>query len=257
MTQARRASKPKDLPMSRIASLPHAALPHAALPHAALPLAATLLAALLATLSASAPALAADVGKAHGHKGVLKPYARPPPPLVLTEKEKARIESGKSVMRQMEGEAGGRGMAIFRVDATPDVVWAIINDFGSYPKWIDEVKKCEIYKKDGGKIDVAFKISSFPVSIEYFIAHDYDMANRWGTWTLDYNRESDLDDSVGFWRVTPVEGDATRSMVEYSVDVKIKGWVPDFIREMLVDKGLKQATHWVKVQSEKKQLAAK
>lgn len=216
-----------------------------------------LFAALLATSSVAGAALAADVAKPHGHHGVLKPYARPPPPLVLTEKEKARIESGKSAMRQLEGEGGGRGMAIFRVDATPDVVWAVINDFGSYPKWIDEVKKCEIYKKEGGKIDVAFKISSFPVTIEYFIAHDYDMANRWGTWTLDYNRESDLDDSVGFWRVTPVEGDPNRSMVEYSVDIKIKGWVPDFVRELLVDKGLKQATNWVKVQSERKQLAAK
>lgn len=216
-----------------------------------------LLAALLAAGTLATPALAADAAKAHSHKGVLKPYARPPPPLVLTDKEKSRLDSGKSVMRQMEGEAGGRGMAIFRVNANPDVVWATINDFHSYPKWIDEVKKCEIYKKEGGKIDVAFKISSFPVSIEYFIAHDYDMANRWGTWTLDYNKESDLDDSVGFWRVTPQENDPSKSIVEYSVDVKIKGWVPDFIREMLVDKGLKQATTWVKVQSEKKQLAAK
>lgn len=241
MTQARRASKLKDLPMPRTASL----------------LLAALLASLTTAALTTAPALAADVGKPHAHKGALKPYARPPPPLVLNDKEKARLDSGKSVMRQMEGEAGGRGMAIFRVEATPDVVWATINDFGSYPKWIDEVKKCEIYKKDGGKIDVAFKISSFPVTIEYFIAHDYDMANRWGTWTLDYNRESDLDDSVGFWRVTPVEGDPSKSIVEYSVDVKIKGWVPDFIREMLVDKGLKQATSWVKVQSEKKHLAAR
>ncbi len=220
-------------------------------------LACSLLLALLASAGAAPVAHAADGAKAHGHHGVLKPYARPPPALVLTGKEKATLDKGKSVMRQLEGEAGGRGMAIFRVDAAPDTVWAIINDFPSYPKWIGEVKKCEIYKKDGGKIDVAFKIASFPVTIEYFIAHDYDMANRWGTWTLDYNKSSDLDDSVGFWRVTPYEGDPARSLVEYSVDIKIKGWVPDFIRGLLVDNGLKQATTWVKVQSEKRQLAAK
>lgn len=217
----------------------------------------SLLTALLVSSSVAGVAFAADATKPHGHKGVLKPYARPPPPLVLTDKEKARLDQGKAVMRQLEGEAGGRGMAIFRVAASPDVVWAIINDFSSYPKWIDEVKKCDTYRKEGGKIDVAFKISSFPVTIEYFIAHDYDMANRWGTWTLDYNRDSDLDDSVGFWRVTPVEGDPTRSMVEYSVDIKIKGWVPEFVRDLLVDKGLKQATSWVKVQSEKRQLATR
>jgi hypothetical protein len=203
----------------------------------------------------SATALAADPSKPHPHKGVLKPYPRPPPPLKLTDAEKARLDQGKPVMRQLEGESGGRGMAVFRVNAPPDVVWATINEFSSYPKWIDEVKKCDVYKRDGGNIDVAFRISSFPVTIDYYIHHEYDMTNRWGTWTLDYSRESDLDDSVGFWRVTP-DGDDSKSLVEYSVDIKIKGWVPDFIRELLVDKGLKQATSWVKVQSEKRGAAA-
>lgn len=210
-----------------------------------------LLASISCTLGVT-PALAADATKPHEHKGVLKPYPRPPPPLKLSDKERARLDEGKPVMRQTEGEASGRGMAIFKVNASPDVTWGVISDFPSYPKWIDEVKKCEIYKKDGGNIDVAFIVKSFPVTIEYFIHHELDMAGRWGTWTLDYSRESDLDDSVGFWRVTPVEGHPDQSIVEYSVDIKIKGWVPGFIREMLVDKGLKQATQWVKVQSEKR-----
>jgi hypothetical protein len=148
-------------------------------------------------------------------------------------------------------------MAIFKVNANPDIVWATIQDFPSYPKWIDEVKKCEIYKKDGGKIDVDFVIKSFPVTVEYYIHHDYDLQNRWGTWTLDYSRNSDLDDSVGFWRVNSVDGNPNQSIVEYSVDIALKGWLPGFVRDILVDKGLKQATNWVKVQSEKKQAATK
>jgi ribosome-associated toxin RatA of RatAB toxin-antitoxin module len=205
----------------------------------------------LATVAAPA-ARGADPAKPHEHKGVLKPYSRPPPPLVLTAAEQARIAEGKPVVRQNEGAAGGRGMAIFKVKASPDVAWATINDFANYPKFIDEVKKINVYKRDGGKIDVDFTISAFPVTIRYFIAHDYDMENRWGTWTLDYTRESDLDDSVGFWRVNAVDGDPNAAIVEYSVDIKIKGWVPGFIREMLVDNGLKTATQWVKVQSERR-----
>lgn len=208
--------------------------------------------AVAALLLGAGAAFAADTTKPHPHKGVLKPYPRPPPPLVLSPKEKALIEAEKPAMRQAEEGAGGRGMAIFHVNASPDIVWATINDFASYPKWIKEVKKCQVYKKDGGKIDVEFKIESFPVEITYFIHHEYDMANRWGTWTLDYSRESDLDDSVGFWRVNTVEGKPNESVVEYSVDIAIKGWVPGFIRKMLVDDGLKTATSWVKVQSEKR-----
>ena len=208
---------------------------------------------LVAALSSwSTPARAADVNKPHEHHGILKPYPRPPPPLVLSADEKKTLDTGKAVMRQAEQGAGGRGTAIFRVNANPDLVWTAINEFSSYPNWIDEVKKCEVYKKDGGKIDVDFKVASFPVEIEYYIHHDYDMEHRWGTWTLDYARNSDLDDSVGFWRVNDVAGNPDQSVVEYSVDIAIKGWVPGFIRTMLVDKGLKQATSWVKVQSEKK-----
>lgn len=197
-------------------------------------------------------ARAADAKKPHPHKGTLAPYPRPPAPLVLSDKEMQRLADGKPVMRQTEGDAGGRGLAVFRVKAPPEVAWAVINDFKNYPKYIDEVKEIEVYKKDGGNIDVRFEISSWGVSIEYFIHHDYDMANRWGTWTLDYARESDLDDSVGFWRVTPVEGQPEQATVEYSVDIAIKGWVPGFVRGLLVDNGLKAATTWVKVQSEKR-----
>ena len=212
---------------------------------------------LLALLVTPGVAMAADATKPHEHQGKLKPYARPPPPLELSDAEKKTLGEGRPVMRQTEGGAtSGRGMAVFRVEASPDVVWATINDFASYPKWIDGVKKCEVYKKEGGLIDVNFKIASFPVSAEYFIHHDYDMANRWGTWTLDYTRNSDLDDSVGFWRVNPTPGNPNQSVVEYSVDVAAKTWLPGFIRTLIVDTGLKQATQWVKVQSEKKAGAA-
>lgn len=195
---------------------------------------------------------AADAARPHPHRGVLKPYPRPPPALKLSESERKRLDTGKTVMRLTEGEAGGRGMAIFKVSAAPDVTWATIRDFSSYPKWIDEVEKCDVYRQDGGKIDVAFRIKSFPITVDYFIHHDYDIAGRWGTWTLDYTRESDLDDNVGFWRVSPVDGHPDQSIVEYSVDIKLRGWVPAFVRELLVDKGLKQATSWVKLQSEQR-----
>lgn len=194
---------------------------------------------------------AADASKPHPHRGVLKPYGRPPP-VKLSANELSTLGEGKAVMRQFEGENGGRGLAVFRVNAAPDVVWATINDFGSYPKWISEVKTCEVYRKDGANTDVSFRISSLGVGLEYFVHHEYNHAEHWGTWTLDYNRLSDLDDSVGFWRVTPVEGNPAQSQVEYSVDISVKGWVPGFIRSLLVDRGLKQATEWVKVQSEKR-----
>lgn len=209
---------------------------------------------LALALAVVAPAaIAADATIPHEHKGLLAPYPRPPKPLVITDAERAVLATGKPVMRQAEGGAGGRGLAVFVVDAEPDVVWSTIQEFKSYPKWIPEVSQCDVYRKDGGKIDVHFQIKSFPITLDYYIAHNANQAERWGTWTLDYGRQSDLDDSVGFWRVTEVAGQPKKAQVEYSVDIALKGYVPGFIRGILVDNGLKQATSWVKVQSEKRQ----
>jgi len=107
-----------------------------------------------------------------------------------------------------------------------------------------------VYLRDGENIDVAFKLSWLGFSLDYHIHHVFHDPEQWGTWTLDYSRESGLDDSVGFWRVTPVAEKPGTSQVEYSVDVQLPGWIPGFVRSIIVDKGLKQATEWVRVQSE-------
>ena len=209
------------------------------------------LVAASAALALSPAALAADATKPHAHQGKVKPFAHPPPALVLTAEETARLAAGKPVFRQKSDDDSGRATAIFQVHASPDITWRTINDFPSYPKWIKEVTAAEVYRRKGSTIDVAFTLESFPVTVDYFIHHDFDQEHRFGTWTLDYARDSDLDDSVGFWRVNAVDGQPGECLVEYSIDIAIKGWVPAFIRSMLVDSGVKQATQWVKVQSER------
>jgi len=205
--------------------------------------------AALALLLAAAAGWAANVSKPHPHQGILKPYTQLPPAR-LDPADLASLRAGKPIRRQTDTGAGGRGVAIFRVNAPADTVWATINNFQSYPKWIDNLSKCAVYKREGDAIDVEFVIKGFGFSARYFIHHTYHQAERWGTWTLDYTRESDLDDSVGFWRVTPWAENPAQSVVEYSVDVQVRGWIPGFVRGLFVDKGLQQATEWVKIQSE-------
>jgi ribosome-associated toxin RatA of RatAB toxin-antitoxin module len=206
----------------------------------------------IAVFVVAAPTWAADATKPHDHQGSLKPYPEPPPPPQLSAAELAVLASGKPVMRTLDGAAGGRGAAVFRVNAPPEVTWKVINNFAAYPTYISEVKSCEVYNRSGNNIDTAFTIKALGVSVEYFIRHRFHQAERWGTWTLDYNRLSDVDDSVGFWRVTPVEGNPNQSQVEYSIDVILKGWVPGFVRTMMVDNGVTTATEWVTRAAEKR-----
>jgi ribosome-associated toxin RatA of RatAB toxin-antitoxin module len=200
----------------------------------------------------SLPAHGADASKPHEHRGVLKNYPNEPPKVPLTAAEKTKLFSGKPVFKTQEGEKGGRGVAFFHVNAPQDVVWSVLSDFPSYPKWIGSMKECEVYKTDGKDIYVRMKIGAMGMAVEYFIKHHYPTEKGYGTWTLDYDRKSDLDDSVGYWRVMPLPSDPQKSRVEYSVDLKVSGWVPGFIRKLLVNDGLKEATTWVRVQSEKR-----
>lgn len=204
------------------------------------------------------PAQAADASKPHEHKGVLKPYPEKYQPVSLSEAEKKQVAAGEPVFKETEGDAGGRGIAIFRVNAPPDIVWGTLKSFEKYPKWIDSVDETEVYRKKGEDIDVRFEISAMGFSVEYFIAHEFREANKYATWTLDYTRQSDLGDSVGFWKVDAAPGDPNASVVTYSVDIQVKSWVPGFIRTLLVDKGLEEATSWVKkVSEERAKVAAK
>jgi hypothetical protein len=71
------------------------------------------------------------------------------------------------------------------------------------------------------------------------------------TWSLDYDKTSDLDDVAGHWHVTshPSKGD-TWSRVFYACDIQMKGHVPKPIFNYVSKAALKQATSWVKRESE-------
>ena len=195
-------------------------------------------------------AFAANPNTPHPHTGVGTKFTNPAK-ATLTDGDKNTLSSGKPVLKQIQEGNGGRGVAIFDVAATPDKVWSVITSFSSYPKYIPELSKCEAYKKSGDEIFVDFVISTWGVNVQYYVQHQYHPEKGYMTWTLDYTRESDLDDSTGYWLVYPSPLDPSKTRVEYSVDLRIKGWVPGFIQTMLAESGVENATKWVKREAEK------
>jgi carbon monoxide dehydrogenase subunit G len=199
-------------------------------------------------------ALAADANAPHPHKGVMERYPAAPAMPTLTAAEIATLAAGDAVRKQVqtnsgEGAAGG-GVAIQDIHADTETVWKRILDFGSYPKMVENVKTCEVYSKSGDQIGVHFVIGVPLVSIEYWIDHQYHPEEGWMTWTLDYTKHSDFDDTRGFWRVAPHPDKEGWSRVVYSADVKASGWVPGPIENAFATAGLKKATGWVKREAE-------
>ncbi|MGH6636823.1 MAG: hypothetical protein ACRED0_12085, partial [Gammaproteobacteria bacterium] len=110
----------------------------------------------------------------------------------------------------------------------------------------------EIYRKEGDDIYVRFKVHHWlGGGYTYYAHHTYPGASQgWGTWRLDYSLRSDFDDSVGFWRVTPVSGHPRQSDVVYSAQLKLRTWVPEFLKRVVAKRGLREVTHWLKQRAE-------
>lgn len=196
----------------------------------------------------AAPAIAADPDKPHPHQGVAQKFTNPQKS-TFTAEEEATLASGSPIYKQVRLESGGRGVAIFDVQASTDKVWQTIGSFERYPDWIDALKDCEVYKRDGSHIYARFKLGMSAMGAEYYIDHTLNKAQGHMTWTLDYSRESDLNDSTGYWLVYPSGRDGF-TRVEYTVDVRV-GSLPKFIEDMVAKKGIKDATTWLKRESEK------
>lgn len=214
-------------------------------------------------LALGAAALAADPNSPHPHQGVLKPYPSPPPPVVLTLEDLGTLAKGEPVRKsQKTGDNAGYGVAVQTIRAPSDIVWKKILDFRNYPTYISEVSECEPYATVGDQLYVRFVLTKLGYSLEYFIRHTSRPEQGYITWTLDYDRKSDFDDTVGYWLVTPLQTTPPTTRVEYSVQLRAGDYsfVPDVvvrkIEEFAMDSGLVQATTWVKERSESAAIAA-
>lgn len=197
----------------------------------------------------SPSAMASDPNTPHEHQGILPSFSGAPPVVEIARQEMVQLMNGETVMKQVDQGAGGQAVAIFWVHATPDQVMDVVLDFSQYSNWIDSLNESVTYVGSDCSPCVRMKTSVLGFGVEWYNRHQQNREEGWITWTLDYSRNSDLDDSVGFWRFTPVSRDGWTQVV-YSIDVQLKGWVPGIVRRMLVSSGLEDATTWVKEQSE-------
>ena len=204
----------------------------------------------ICTLLGMGVSLGADPNSPHPHKGRSEKFTDPRP-TKLTKEEVTQIKTGAAVRRQVKGKDGGRGIAIMDVAAQPAKIWATILDYKAYPEWIEKLDQTKVY---GGSAKsgylVTFELGVLGMDIVYYIDHNYFPDKGLLSWTLDYSRESDVDDSTGYWLVYPSPDSPGQTRVEYTVDLRLKGWVPGIIENMLAKKGLTMATSWVKRQAE-------
>lgn len=208
---------------------------------------------LIVLAAPSAPGLE-QTHPRHEHQGIIPAYRGAPPRIGLSAEEQNTVGRDQYVRRIEEVDGNVQAVTVFSVNAPAACVWSLLLDFPAYARGLEDMSISELYRRDGRDYYVEFRYRHWLLgSHTYFVRHTYPgSVAGWGTWTLDYDRRSDLDDSVGFWRVEPVKGNADRSNVFYSATVRYRGWAPWWIMRMFVEGTLAETADWVKAYSEER-----
>jgi len=206
-----------------------------------------------------------DRNQAHPHSGVLAPHQPGTFSVSISEKEEEQLEQGKSVMKQtlpsssdMEsGDAPPSGgvLCIQDVEAPVEAVWGQILNFNDYVSKVGALRSSQNYsvkqnkEDDTANIKTKMVLSAFPgYSFESYYDHTYYPSKSSLTWTLDYEKTSDFDDVSGHWHVEGLG--RKKSRVFYACDVQMGGPIPKPLMNYIGKSALKQATSWVKRESE-------
>ena len=194
-------------------------------------------------------AQAYDPNTPHGHQGILKAITSAPAAIPLSSADKAQLMNGEVLLKSSRGDEGGRGVAIQYVQANENKVWETILDYDQYPQRVSNVKSCEVYKRSGEQISVELISSIMGFSVGVYTVNTVKKSEGYMAWTLDYARESDAYDMIGYWRVEQIQDNPPLTKLEYSTEVQLRG-VPSFVANYLSKGALKDGTQWVKTYSE-------
>ena len=194
---------------------------------------------------------AASVDEPHGHQGVIPPITAAPSPVKLTDTERAKLEAGKYIERHTKTDKGGSGIAVQYVKATPEAIWATILSYHRYKTWVKNVVGCSLYRRDGNTLYVDMETSILGFKSRVFTKNTVVKEQGYMSWTLDYDRKSDVNDLVGYWRVEPVDGMPGTTRLEHSNSISIRG-VPGFLVNYMTRDALSEGTAWVKREAEQR-----
>mmetsp|Transcript_9824 Transcript_9824/g.13898 ORF Transcript_9824/g.13898 Transcript_9824/m.13898 type:complete len:332 (-) Transcript_9824:58-1053(-) len=220
----------------------------------------------LLTIALSATVListcyASNFNEPHVHNGKVSPFKPGDPNVPLDANAIKILKSGKPYQTQIQTGTAGRGLVVQDINAPVDIVWGRILDYDNYSKMVPKTLASNNYKvidnkptkNDPHTQTIYTRMTvGFPIlKLEFFIKHLYYPNLNSLTWTLDYEKKSDFDDSCGYWYIIPHPenpNDCTR--VFYSVEVSLFDWIPKFAVDFMSSKALTDATAWVKKYSE-------
>lgn len=127
------------------------------------------------------------------------------------------------------------------IDASPEVVMAVIADLPSYPEWsegITSVEVLSVFEDDDRPADARFSISSGPISDTYELEYDWDDDVR-VSWSLTSGDM--LSQMAGSYDLVQENGGTTvtyRLTVDLKVKIPMMGMVKRQAEKKIIDTAL-------------------
>jgi len=155
----------------------------------------------------------------------------------FTAAEKAKLSAGKTVKKRLptSGESGfygGSGYAL--INASPEVVWAAIEDWGSYHKVFPKTVAVTEVSRKGDQSLIHMEMGHALIRAEYYMTVERDRAKQMISFRLVKNRPHDIDDTRGYWRLFP-QADG-KTLVAYVVATQIPMGIINLISPDLIAK---------------------
>jgi hypothetical protein len=112
------------------------------------------------------------------------------------------------------------------IEASPEEIFAVTIDFGSYPEWNHNVKEVRVEETDeqGRGVLVWYRVDAVVKEVAYTLAYDYSDAPHSFSWTLQGGDLKALSGSYSF------EDFGGRSEVAYEMSIDPGFPIPGFLK---------------------------
>ncbi len=153
--------------------------------------------------------------------------------------------TGELVIFTRDVEAGRRIVAIAEVEAPPEVVFNVVNDFDHYPDFMPYVKESRVLSRKGDSEVIIYTRIAPPFVSERDYPLKFEMTR--GTpansgafkteWTARPHAQPEVEGVVriklndGSWLAEPLDG-GTRTRLTYTLLTNPGGLIPDFVANM-------------------------
>ncbi len=140
----------------------------------------------------------------------------------FSPEQRSKFENGELVFNETKEDLPGKkfyreGIAGFRVNAKPEAIWEVIQDFSKYPDWAYKVGGTKEYKPaEGTKHFVEFKAQI--VGDKYYTISDAGKKDKgFVFFQTDKEKKSEcVEDTAGMWHVEPVKNHPDQSNVYFA-----------------------------------------